>query len=194
MVGRGARELGRTIANCSGELWWSRPLIRGGRQGLGRASRESQRPAFAEYTSTLRPREHGREVTYVLAVGLVDVADTDLCEVCMEQVGAVQVTVHPPVKGRLRRGAAAGEDVFAHPRPQVALRVHPLPHVGAVRSGMREEIVAGHVCAVPARGGLQLTLRIIGSQSLALSLCIDQGHQSVFIPTVSRRAAARIGR
>jgi len=47
MVGRGARELGRTIAHCSGELWWSRPLIRGGRQGLRRASRESQPRAFA---------------------------------------------------------------------------------------------------------------------------------------------------
>ena len=49
MVGRGARELGRTIANCSGELWWSRSLIRGGRQGLGRASRESRPRTFPGY-------------------------------------------------------------------------------------------------------------------------------------------------
>lgn len=123
-----------------------------------------------------RPREHGREVTLVLAVGLVDVTDPDLCEVGMEQVGAVWSAAHPPIKGRLGRGAAAGEDVFAHPRPQVALRVHPLSHVGVVRTGMREEIVAGHIGAVAAGGGLELTLRIVGSQTLALSLRIDQCH------------------
>jgi len=56
MVGRGARELGRTIANCRGELWRSRPLIRGGRQGLGRASRESWPRAFAGYLFRARRR------------------------------------------------------------------------------------------------------------------------------------------
>ena len=123
-----------------------------------------------------RPCEHGREISFVLTVGLVDVADPNVGVVGVEQIVAVRGAIHPPIKGRLWRGAAAGENVLAHPRPGVALREHAITDARTIRASMREEVVAGHIGAVAARGRLELTLRVIGSQTLAQSLRIDQGH------------------
>ena len=102
--------------------------------------------------------------------------------------------VHPPVEGGLGRGAASGEDVLAYPRPVVSLGVDALADAGAIRSGVREEGIAGHVGAMISGRSLKLPLHTVCSQPLILSFLVDQGQQGAFICTVPGRDAAWIRR
>ena len=71
MLGRGVRELGRTIANGRGEPPWRRPLIRGGREGqprvcpFSRAHRGHQRRGHDSGRSASEPKPGRRAFPHV---------------------------------------------------------------------------------------------------------------------------------
>src|SRR3990170_1691628 len=144
--------------------------------------------------SASRPGEHRREVTPVAAGGAVEVSEADVGVVRVEKVGAVWGAVHPPVEGLLRRAGgrvARGVDVLSHPRPVVTLPSGTIPSRRSVGAGVGEVVVAGHVGAVLTRRGLQLALKIVCLEPLALALLIDQRQEPAFEGRIPRRVAGR---
>ena len=135
-----------------------------------------QRFSRGSLGESLGARKHGREVAFVRTIGLVDVADPNIRVVGIQQICAMWRTVHPPIKGGLRRSTASRINILAHPRPTVSLRAYALSDAGPIRTGVREKAITGHVGAVAPRSRLELTLGAIWGQTLTLSLRIDQGN------------------
>ncbi len=123
----------------------------------------------------LRPCKHDDEVDAPIDVA-TDACHAELGVAGAEDIVAVRRAVHPPVEGGLScaGGVRSDHEILADPGITVALPGHPIPHGGAVRSGMAVEPVAGHIGGVDAGGGKQLALHRKCVQPARLALIVDE--------------------
>ena len=85
----------------------------------------------------------------------------------------MELVVHPPVEGSLR-AAARVDDLFGV-RGGISCSSNARIDVRAVRAGVAEQAVAGHVGAVFLRGGCQQGIDGQCGQAVLLAFRVDQG-------------------
>ena len=85
-----------------------------------------------------------------MAVRVVLVPYADRLVVGAKDVLTMGSAVHPPLKRLLGSvvGTTSAIDVLSDPCESISLGCDPVSGSGAIRSGVRDKIVAGHVCAV----------------------------------------------